>query len=159
MMTAYRAAPKEPKFICSECYRNVAPTPQDCPQCAAPMQPLDDSQVQTDLRARAEARKKQLNGRRGRIAIATAFVVGFGLNLLLLWRGVYGARSMEHATPYEGGANFYFFFFILPFLMSIAILVVLELVGRRFGLFVEPATIDTTKASTADVLRFLGIHR
>jgi hypothetical protein len=157
IMDAYRAAPQEPQFICIVCYENLAPTPRDCPRCAVPMQPLDDPAVQEELRSRAEKKKQRINGRRVRITMIASLIIGFGLNALLMWKGVYYV-SDKGRTVHESGGAFYFFWFLVPVLMSSVAAVILETVIKRLNLFSATATINPAKASTPDLLVFLGLR-
>jgi hypothetical protein len=158
-MDAYRASPQEPRFICIVCYENLAPTSQTCPRDGVPMQPLDDAAVQSELRTRAAAKKKQINGRRTSILFAVSFLIGFGLNGLLLWKGVYDFHNSKVANRSSGAA--YFFLLILPLLMSCVVLALLEKGAKlaRVDLFSERVTIDPSKASTPDLLFFLGLDK
>lgn len=156
MTSAYRSAPIEARFVCMVCRKpplSVAAQRGDCLRCLCPMFPIMDEDVQAALRDRAARKKKAINGRRMWIVFGVSFALAFVFNIVLILRGVYGEDHSR--TPYEGGAWFYAFLFLVPLFLASPIYLVGDFICARLHLLEPNATIDPANATTAELVKFL----
>jgi predicted amidophosphoribosyltransferase len=104
MTAPYRGEGDEPRYICIVCYAQTAATAEVCPNCAAPMQSLADAEIVAELRKRAAAKKKRVDGRRMRFVLVSSFVAAILVNALLLWCRVYDFRLVGTPVAASGRA-------------------------------------------------------
>lgn len=155
MGEVYRTSPPEPQYLCIVCYEHTASHAQDCPKCNAPMAPLESAQ--SDLRARAEERKKSINGRRNRILLPASFILAFLVEGLLFAVHVLDWKVDKVGGWSRGSSSFYVF--LIPAGLAVLFYGLLDKLTKNWAALGANVTIEPSRATTGELLAFLGTHQ
>jgi hypothetical protein len=145
----YREYDPPPRFICIVCYETVSTAEGTCH--GAPLQPIENQEILTELRRRAEAKKE----RPDKIKYATIFggsiVCSILVHAVLLGTGVYDLNPRRGGLRYGAGGDLMLYLMLTFFVFTILFVYVV----KWTGLFRPTAAAVEFDPETADVLSLL----